>query len=341
MNPNAGSDRIFEGDLRPPHLRRLERPKNVRADAMLPIIFLCGFSCVYYGLRPALILLIAVGSAIGFEVLGCCFLRKKPSVNDGSAVVTGGIIGIVMSPVAPYWLPIAAAGFAILVVKLPFGGNGRNIFNPAAGGIALVTLCCPTLMFRYPDPSKWPVFIAQTSPAALLQAGGMPALKVQDLLLGNFAGPIGTVPVLLLLASALYLLVRRCVSLHTLVPYVAAVTALAVLFPRIGTGDWIHSIMMEMSSGYLLFAGIFMFTDPVTAPKHWLGRIFFGLLGGVLVMLLRYHGAFEEGCCFAVLLLNPFAPAMDRIGWRLAFSARRRWQRHRRRHIGNEKEAAV
>lgn len=91
----------------------------------------------------------------------------------------------------------------------------------------------------------------------------------------------------------------------------------AILFPRLKDAAWQQSVMMELCSGYLLFAGIFLLNDPVTAPRHWLGRLLYGAFAGILVMALRYFGRFEDAACFAVLLVNAFAPILDRWSWRL------------------------
>ncbi len=305
-----------------PFLRRPERSVHMRLDVLVSLLPLYIVSYVHYGILPIRIVLAAMGAAVGFELLGCLLLRKRPTVTDLSALVTGGIIGAVMSPIAPLWLPVVAAGVAILVIKLPFGGNGRNIFNPAAGGLAFVTICFPKEMFTYPDPGKPLLELASAitapSPAYFLQSGGGTTLSPTNLMLGNFPGPIGGVSILILLASALYLFTRRNLSPFLLFSYLLSAAAGAALFPRV-TGEWWTGVLLELCSGYLLFAGIFMWSDPVTSPKHWLGQILYGILAGALVIYLRHVGQFEEGVCFAILLLNPVAPAVDRLGWRIAF----------------------
>jgi electron transport complex protein RnfD len=97
-------------------------------------------------------------------------------------------------------------------------------------------------------------------------------------------------------------------------PYLATCAFMAILFPRI-SGTMANSVLIELCSGYLLFCGVFLLNDPVTAPRHWLARVFYGIFAGLLVMLLRYYGRFEEGACFAVLLVNTFAPTLDRVCW--------------------------
>lgn len=112
--------------------------------------------------------------------------------------------------------------------------------------------------------------------------------------MGNFPGPIGATAIAVLIACAVYLFSRRTASPWITLPYLAVCALSAVLFPRV-VGGWQNSVLLELCSGYLLFAGIFLMTDPVTAPRYWLGRILYGALGGALTMALRYHGRFEAG----------------------------------------------
>ena len=146
--------------------------------------------------------------------------------------------------------------------------------------------------------------------------GGATTYNENTLLLGNFPGPIGATAIAVLIACAVYLFSRRTASPWITLPYLAVCALSAVLFPRV-VGGWQNSVLLELCSGYLLFAGIFLMTDPVTAPRYWLGRILYGALGGALTMALRYHGRFEAGACFAVLIVNAFAPVIDRWSWRL------------------------
>jgi Na+-translocating ferredoxin:NAD+ oxidoreductase RnfD subunit len=307
-----------------PHLRRSERGSMMGADVLIALVPLSVFSAVYYGMRPVLLVLTGLVSAVLLETFGCLLMKRRPTVADGSAAVTGALIGSLVSPLSPYWLPVAGAAFAIVFVKLPMGGSGRNLFNPAAVGIAGVSLCFPGFFFTYPDPGlgvPLPLadgalsgIITQASPAAQLESGGQTLYTPTMLLLGDFPGPIGGTAIAILLACGLFLLVRRTITPYITLPYLATCALLALLFPRV-SGGTAGSVMVELCSGYLLFCGIFLLNDPVTAPRHWLGRITYGVLAGIFVMLMRYFGRFEEGAAFAVLLANAFATTIDRLCW--------------------------
>lgn len=309
---------------RAPFLRRSDKVSHMTADVLIALAAPCIFSAFYYGFRPVLLVLTGMVTAMLCETIVCLLLRRKPSVADGTAAVSGALIGMLMSPMSPYWLPAIAAAFSIIVVKMPFGGTGRNVFNPAAAGIAVVTQCFAARLFTYPDPGSGILLplsgslngiTTELSPAKLIATGGNPQYPWYTLLSGDYAGPIGATAVVVLAACLLYLLIRRTVSPLTVLPYLAVCTLIAALFPRIDAGIG-ASIALELCSGYLLFGGIFLLSDPVTAPRYWLARLVYGVLAGVLVMVLRHVGRFEEGVCFAILLVNAVAPMLDRWCWR-------------------------
>lgn len=198
--------------------------------------------------------------------------------------------------------------------------------TPPAAGMAVVTHCFSTRLFLYPDPSlNAPLALSgdlgkaltEMSPAAQLAGGGSPTYSWAELAIGRFPGPIGATCIAVLAACALYLFTRRTASPLITLSFLAVCALSAILFPRLKDAAWQQSVMMELCSGYLLFAGIFLLNDPVTAPRHWLGRLLYGAFAGILVMALRYFGRFEDAACFAVLLVNAFAPILDRWSWRL------------------------
>ncbi len=304
-----------------PHLRQTEPASSRCWDMLIPLVPLSIYSCVYYGFRPLFVMLVSMAAAMAFEVLGYALQMKRAPLTGGTAPVTGGVIGLVMSPIVPYWLPIVACAVAILLAKLPFGGRGRNLFNPAATGLAFVTVCFPLQMFAYPDPER-PInelsqVFSQSSPAALMKMGATPNISSMDIVLSNFPGPIGSV-MIILVGCMLYLFVRRASSPAVVLSFLASCAVCAALFPRVSNGAG-ASVLLELCAGYLMITAVFLIADPVTAPRHWLARIVYGAVAGVLVMVLRHTGKFEEGACFAVLLCNLFSNILDRNCWKLCY----------------------
>lgn len=309
-----------------PYLRTEARTGRMIFDMILAAVVLGVFSAVTYGLRPLLILLVSLATALICETV-CCIIGRRPlrMVLDGTAAVTGLTVGLLMSPIVDTWVPMVGTAFAIIVAKAPFGGTGRNVFNPAAAGVALLTYCFPAQMFTYPAIQNQPhlpmglaldkaELVTEVSLAGQLQTGAVPSVDRLNILLGNFTGPIGATAFLILLMLVCYLMVRRTVSPWVVLPYFATCALIAWVLPVSGMNP-VNSFLLQLGSGYILFAGVFLFNDPVTAPRFWLGRLIYGILAAALTMLLQRVGRFEAGTCFAVLLMNAFSPIIDRWSW--------------------------
>ncbi len=317
-----------------PHLREAQRPAYQSYGVLLCLIPLIALSYVHYGIRPLLLVLCGILSASATELICRLFRYGRPYIEDATSMVTGGLIGAMMSPLTPFWVPAIGSAFAVGVAKMPFGGTGRNIFNPAAAGMAFCTVCFPTRLFVYPDPAftnSLPLLdtsavVTAASPTAQLNSGGTTSYGWLALLSGDFPGPIGSIGVLILLACALYLFMRHSASPLILLPYLAVCALIAALFPRVAAVDAATSISLELCTGLLLFAGVFLLNDPVTAPRFWLGRILYGVLAGIFVMLLRHFGRFECTEFFAVMLVNSLSALLDRISWQLVTALKRRLQ---------------
>lgn len=290
---------------------------------MLEVVFtLCVLlilPVVYHGWRPVVMALCTVLACALCEVLFSLIQRTRIEDGDFSTVITGLVITLLMPLNAPLWLPAAAGAFAILVAKRPFGGTGRNPFNPAAAGVAFVTICWPDKVFSYLNPSaagQLPLFAdcaveLVKSPAAMLHQGFKPDIVPLQMLWGNFAGPIGTTAILIIAACGFYLLIRRTIRWETVAAFFVMAALVAALFPRYPCAA-LTSVKYELMSGSLLFCGVFMVTDPVTSPRTMLGRAIYGAFAGLLVMGFRHFGEYEQGACFALLVANAAVPVIDR-----------------------------
>lgn len=321
-------------DTHAPWIRTETRSIRMMLDVEIALLALLVFSFFGFGWRPVVLTLLSILSAVFCELIGNAVRHQRPTVFDGTAMVTGTIIGLLMSPITAYWVPVLASAFAVIVVKIPFGGTGYNLFNPAAAGMALATQCFSARVFTYPDAAAGVTLplgvlpdnlITRLSPAAELASGAGTSFQFTDVMWGELSGPIGATAIFLLIAAAVFLFLRRTASPLITLPYLLVCALFAFCFPRSSEGQPLYSVMLELCSGYLLFAGVFMFTDPVTSPRFAPARAVYGALAGLLVMLMRHFGRFEEGVCFAVLLMNAFAAPIDRCCWQLA----RRWRTRR------------
>ena len=307
-----------------PFIHSKTNPRLLILDVLLACLPLIGMGVFFYGPRVLAVCAVSAASAVLAEFFICLALRRRRSVGDLTALLTGLFVALLCPPSVPYLLPAVGSVFAILVVKFPFGGRGRNLFNPAAAGVCFLILSAPGIMFRYPDVTagRLPLWgEAAAAPAAsltaLLRNGGALPTGAFELLVGRFSGPTGNAFALVVVACGLYLITRRVLPWQTAAGFLLPCILIAAIFPR-GSGALI-SVFLELCSGSLLFCAFFLAADPSSSAKTTWGRFFFGLLAGAATMLFRYSGVYEQGAPFAILLANAFAPVLDSAAkpWRL------------------------
>ena len=298
-----------------PHVRQSESVVTMMWDVILALMPIYLMSFFYHGPRSLVLGLCGVLSCAVFSLFGSIVLREKPA-PDLTPAITGLIIPLLMPADIPYYVVIAACAVAILVVKVPFGGTGSNLFNPAAVGFASVAICWPKLVFSYPVTMKViEVFGESTvqkaqSPAYSLSLGAVPDYEVLDMLLGSAPGPMGATNILVLVACGIFLIVRKAVNWVAPVSLLVSYAVLCISFPRIG-GSPFDALCYELFSGMLIFGAFFMFSEPVTSPKRDFGKLLSGIAAGIAVFLFRYFGEFEMGFASALILMNVFSPLFD------------------------------
>ncbi len=299
-----------------PHVRSRESAATVMMDMMIALLPLYLMAFYYYGARTVLMGLAGVLTAVVLELITGLVSGTKPNPRDLSAAVTGLLLPLLLPASAPYYVVVTAVAVAIVVVKFPFGGTGNNLFNPAAVGFAFVAFCWPTAVFSYPSPlerlalGSAPTFTAAVSPAYSLAIGATPEIDPLDMLLGASPGPMGATNILVIAASALYLIVRGTINWRLPASFLATAGIFAALFPRISSGT-ARSVAYELFSGCLFFGAVFVLTEPVTTPKRDASKVLYGICSAVVVMLFRRYGGFEEGMMFAMVIMNVLSPAFD------------------------------
>lgn len=276
----------------------------------------------YYGAQALLLLAVCTAGSALFDLVGVKFTlpRAKPPY-DFSAFFTGAVIALMLPASFPLGRAAIGCAFAIIVAKMPFGSTHNAPFMPAAAGFAFLCVCWPAEVFNYPAiADKFALFrlstaqgVAGSSLASMLQVGDsmrLSPINILHLLTGSIPGPMGSGAILVLLAAAFYFLFTRASALYNSFGFLFACGVVAFLFPR-GANSSLSSLVLELCSGSLVFAALFLVNaETAESPQKPLPRLMFGMFTGLLCMLLRYFGVFEEGVCFAVLLANavwPFA----------------------------------
>lgn len=301
-----------------PHIRAEERSPMLMLDTAIALIPPFFMACFYYGFRSLILGLHTVVAALLANVLSNLLSGKGIQWWDVSPIVTGMIIALMMPASIPIYVPVVAAVFAILVAKFPYGGTGNNLFNPAAAGLAFVSLCFGEQLVNYPQPLEpLPLVVDESvklvqGAASLLKMGAIPSISVDQLALGNFAGPMGTTNILVIAACLIYLLIRRNIKWYVPLTYLATVSVFAANIHHENVTA-LESVVLELVAGSLMFVAVYMLTEPVTQPKRPMGRILYAITMGILTMLFRYYGQAPYSAVFALLLCNALTPLFDQL----------------------------
>ncbi len=312
-------------------IKTTQENKQIRSYMIDMLIMLTAVTVVavyHNGFRALLMIALSILMAVACEASVDLIRKRKPErLSDLSAVFTGAAIALMLPASAPMWLAPLGSAFAILVVKLPFGNAKTSLFVPAAAGFAFLSLTYKKLVFTYPSVSfdmnnvamTDSDFVAGSSTAYMLSQRtsiGTSVLDVLNLFVGKVPGPMGTTCLFVMIGLFIYMLIRHSSEWITSASFIAACSILAVLFPRVLTGRSI-SLVMELSAGMLFFAAIFFISDPATSPKEQMSRVLYGLAAGILTMIFRYFGAFEEGVCFVVIIMNALSTYFETLGQKL------------------------
>ena len=309
-----------------PHVHSPVSTKTIMRDVLIALTPALLGSIWFFGLRALLVTLVSVAACVFFEWAWCRIMKKDCKVYDMSAMVTGVLLAFVCPPTIPYWMIILGDLFAIILVKMLFGGIGRNVVNPALAGRAF--------MFSWPVAmSTWVKVgwenqagllstadaVTAATPLAAMHQGQLPEASVLDMFLGNVGGCIGETSALLLLIGLVYLLIRKVITVRIPLVYIGTVAVLAFLFPM--GNDRLTWMAAHLFGGGLMLGAIFMATDYVTSPVTKLGQIIYGIGCGVLTILIRYFGGYNEGVSYAILVMNCCVVLLDRIGRPTKFGA--------------------
>ncbi len=260
----------------------------------------------FFKIKALLIIITSIASAVITELV-ILKLTKKPVVIDGSSILTGLLLALILSPAVPLWVPFLGAAFAIAIGKMIFGGLGHNIFNPALVGRAFLVASFPAIMTTWLLPDG----TTGATPLGALKLEGI-RTTYSKLFLGSIGGCIVETSAIALLIGLILLLFpplmkhkKPIIDWKIPATYVGTVFILAIIFRQ--------DTIFHLLSGGLLIGAFFMATDYVTAPITKNGRIVFGIGCGVLTMLIRLFGSYPEGVMFAILLMNSVSPLIDRF----------------------------
>jgi len=293
-----------------PHLHKDESVSRIMWMVVISLIPAGAAGVFIFGLSALWVIILGVISAVATEAILQAFTKRKISVLDGSAVITGLLIAYNLPPKVPFWLPIIGSIFAIAIGKQIFGGLGQNIFNPALVGRVFLMASWPKYMTTFTKALNYDAITSATPLAALKENKLIENISYLDLFLGKRGGCIGEVCILALLLGVIFLFARGYISWHIPVSYIATVGLFVYIFgaKTFFSGDWLFHIL----SGGLILGAFFMATDYVTSPLTRKGQIVFGIGCGLFTAIIRLWGGYPEGVSYAILMMNAATPIIDR-----------------------------
>jgi len=262
----------------------------------------------FFEFRPeaALVIGVCVFSCVFFEWAFEKLLKRKNTINDLSAVITGLLLAFCLPADIPLWMAVFGSFVAIIFVKQLFGGLGKNFANPAVTARVVMLAAFPASMATWAMPFSDP---SLTSKPFILadELAFLPEMFELEMFIGQHSDYIGEAQAtgIALLIGGLYLLFRRVITWHIPVTFIGTV----FVFTAIGG----HEPMFQMFSGGLLLAAFFMATDYATSPFTKKGRIIFGIGAGLLTVLIRLYGTFPEAASYAILLMNMIVPLINKF----------------------------
>ena len=277
-------------------------------DVVIAMIPASVFGVYQFGWKALLVLIATVASCVLSEYVFERVTGRPITISDGSAVVTGMILGLNMPPEIPVWIPVLGGVFAIVIVKQLYGGLGQNFMNPA-----LAARCFLLISFANQMSSFTLDGVSTATPLSFLKKGE--SVDVAAMFIGKIPGTIGEVSVVALLIGAAYLLAKKVITIRIPAAYLLSFAVFVFIFG----GFDANYVLAQVCGGGLIFGAFFMATDYVTSPITPMGQIVFGIMLGLLTGIFRLWGASPEGVSYAIILCNLFVPMIERVTLPKAF----------------------
>lgn len=280
--------------------------------ALLPALL---WSLWVFGLGAAIVMATSVLACVFFEWAISRFIlgNKQLTICDGSAVLTGLLLGFNLPSNLPLWIIIIGALVAIGIGKMTFGGLGQNPFNPALVGRVFLLISFPVQMTTWPVPGQLTAYtdaVTAATPLGLIAAGRINEIQTSDLLMGQIGGSLGEISAWALLLGCAYMLWKKIITWHIPVSILATVAVCSGILNLINPAVYVDPITSLLTGGLMLGA-CFMATDYVTSPMVAKGQIIYGVAIGFLTVVIRAWGAYPEGMSFAILIMNAFTPLIN------------------------------
>ena len=303
-----------------PHVRAEESTAKIMWTVNAALLPAALMSVYYFGLPAVLVILASIVTAVVTEAAIQKMLKKEVTVADGSAFLTGLLIAMNCPANIKLHIPVIGTFVAVAITKQLFGGLGYNVFNPALIGRALILISFPKAMTTFTQPVTTIMSMdakTMATPLTVLKEDGLARLLelyphiYRDLIMGNRAGSLGETATIALLLGAAFLFIKRYITWHIPITFILTVGLATWAFGG-KEGLFSGDAIFHMMAGGLVLGAFYMATDYVTGPSVRSAQIVFGVACGLLTALIRLKGGYPEGVMFAILIMNCFAPLLDR-----------------------------
>lgn len=285
-----------------PHMHSGNTTQEIMLDVIIGLIPATFAALIFFGIKAFVVIIVSIVSCVLTEILFQYMFKKKITINDYSAVVTGLLLAFVLPPTTKLWAVALGAFVSIGIAKHLFGGLGFNIFNPALVGRAFLLASYPVMITTWVKPFST---VTGATPLGLLQSGAEQLPSLGALVVGSIGGSIGETSAVALLLGAAYLFYKEVIDWRIPVSYILTVALFAL---AVGQDPLFH-----IFAGGLMLGAFFMATDYSTSPMTTKGKLIFGFGCGLLTVLIRLYGGYPEGVCYSILIMNMFVPLLDRI----------------------------
>lgn len=293
-----------------PHIRTKTSTSGIMLAVVIALLPAAGFGIYNFGLDALVLILVTVLSTVLTEYIFEKILGKKSTIGDYSAIVTGLLLAMNLPSSAPWWIGVIGGIFAILVVKMLFGGLGQNFMNPALGARCFLLISFTSIMTNF-DCDAY----TGATPLAALKNGE--SVDIYNMVIGKTAGTIGETSMIAIVIGACFLILMGIIDLRIPGTYIVTFVIFITLFG--GHGFDYAYISAHLAGGGLMLGAFFMATDYVTRPITVKGQYVYGVLLGILTGIFRIFGASAEGVSYAIILGNLLVPLIERVTLPTAF----------------------
>lgn len=293
-----------------PHVRSRVSTSNIMLAVVMALLPATGFGIYNFGWKVAILIAVTIASCVLTELFFELLLKKKVTVGDYSAVVTGLLLALNLPPNAPWWIGVVGGVFAILVVKMLFGGLGQNFMNPALGARCFLLISYTSIMTNF-DCDAY----SGATPLAAIKAGD--GVNVLDMIIGRTAGTIGETSMIAIVIGACILILLGIIDLRIPGMYILSFALFVCIFG--GHGFDPAFLSAQLAGGGLMLGAFFMATDYVTRPVTRTGQYIYGVILGILTGIFRCFGPSAEGVSYAIIIGNLLVPLIEKFTYPKAF----------------------